>query len=336
MGIPNLLKRAISVLLCILFVLPFASVNVSALTLPSLSSPTATFTIQPSGTGYYMGEAVGLPNDKTAVLVYQYPSWIYYVRIYDSSGNKITDVNVSNLMTTKFSSEEYHLFGLANGNIVLTYNKSDSSVVGSNAAYFIVIDQSGNRIVNETKINTYDGTLLNRWVSMAQLDNGNIAFAWQRGDNFSFATRVFTTSGSPVTAEILVETVNTRQISIAASTNGTYMVQYSYYVDGSGQNKSVYKIYNNDGTFSTSGVISTTTDSTYTIALSNGNYLCMIGNFNTVGRILDPTGATLQDNIPIGSSGRGNVAIVNTSGGEGFVALSYDSDYLDAMNNSSN
>lgn len=152
-------------------------------------------------------------------------------------------------MNTKFSHEEYNLFGLSNGNVVIEYNKSDSSISGSNAAYFIVVNQSGSKVVSETKINTYSGSSLNRYVSMTQLSNGNIAFSWQRGDNQSFGTRVFTTSGTAVTDEILVASVNGSQSSIAAS-NGTFIVEYSYnvYVSGYPTYYDDYKIYNNSGT----------------------------------------------------------------------------------------
>ena len=296
------------------------------------STPTASYTIDALGSGYYVMSAIGLPNDKSAVLLGNYSTNSESLRLYDSSGSQLFSINPNSLSSTiKPSAEEYHIFPLSNGNIVFEYNSSDSSGNTNYNAYFQILNQSGSVVVGQTQINGtgYAMGSQSRYVNMTQLSNGNIAFSWQRGDNVSFGTRIFSTAGTAVTGEIYVAGANGVNNSIVSSSNGTFLIDYDYNTSSGGNNISHtdYKIYSNAGTLQSSGsFFSGAVNYEYTamINLPNGNYLLEIATSSGItGEILNASAVQQGSSITLANMGAGNVAAVSTANAQGFVVTSY-------------
>ncbi|SEW20887.1 beta strand repeat-containing protein [[Clostridium] fimetarium] len=295
---------------------------------------------------------IGLPEDKTAILmsstVYEsgYYTSTYYLSIYDSSGTPLLNQkNISTLMDTKYRSEECHILALSNGYIVVAYGKSDSGsalLTGSEStpgAYFMILDQSGNNVIGQTKINSTDpGTSLSRSISMAQLSNGNIAFSWQRNDNISIATRVFKLDGTAATPETILISDNAITSEVSAGLGGSYMVAYANY-DGSTY-MYYYKVLNSSGSVVSSNTVSSGNSIMLSLkSLSNGNYLYGLYNYNTsttTAYLFDSAGTSTGSFTLNGSISDGGMAVSKVSGIEGFVILSYDNASTNAINDAYN
>ncbi|QEI04969.1 DUF4214 domain-containing protein [Pigmentiphaga aceris] len=306
----------------------------------SYSTQTGNFQIENLGTNLFVSDVSGLTGGGTAVLLSRYANSqsYFYLEMYDSAGAQLgTQLDLNALALYEASkSNEFRVMGLSNGNVLVTYNKSDTNAanVGANNAYFFVLDQTGQKVVNDVQINTSSGSSLTRAVDPIELENGNIAFSFQRADNGSFGTRVFTPSGSAVAGESLVASVNGVTSAIAANTDGSYIVTYNYNLYGPGNayyNPKVdYKIYSSTGVEQSSGNLysgsqNTNGPSTEVIGLSNGTYLFNYGSYgstNSSAKILTAAGITTST-ISIAGGGVGNlVPVKNSDGTDGFITYS--------------
>lgn len=111
-----------------------------------------------------------------------------FLRVYNSAGTLITDVNLGNLMDTYYKMTYVSMLALNNGNLLIMYSKSDSSeynlqlgtvTESTPNAYFMVLDKNGQKVTGQTRLNTFSAASqpqLTRFISAAELSNGDIAF----------------------------------------------------------------------------------------------------------------------------------------------------------------
>ncbi|SEU28090.1 S-layer homology domain-containing protein [Paenibacillus sp. NFR01] len=307
--------------------------------------------------GGNFSDAQGLSNGNVAVLsnTSYYDSratsyiYTYYLKVFDGAGAPITDVNLNSLMDTYYNSFEIHMLALSSGNILLTYNKSDSStynvqrgsvIESAPNAYFMVLNQAGQKVVGQTQINAYsDPSLpqLTRSISATELSNGDIAFSWQRNNNISTATRVFTASGMPVSNETLLVQDNAINSYVSAG-DGVYMAAYN---SGGNQDQITLQIFANDGTPVTAIDMGNRgeRDLLNLSTLSNGNFIFSKYNYLTgisSVYLYDKTG-TSQGSFTInGSLGRGSAVFYKNGTIPGFATVSYDAASESALNNAYN
>lgn len=346
-------------LLLIVGLLPVFSLQANAGAGPAFTA-VRDFTIRPLAdysAGGNFSDAQGLSNGNVAVLsnTSYYDSratsyiYTYYLKVFDGAGAPITDVNLNSLMDTYYNSFEMHMLALSSGNILLTYNKSDSStynvqrgsvIESAPNAYFMVLNQAGQKVVGQTQINAYSAPSLpqlTRSISATELSNGDIAFSWQRNNNISTATRVFTASGIPVSNETLLVQNNAINSYVSAG-DGVYMAAYN---SGGNPDQITLQIFANDGTPVTAidmgnrgerDLLNLSTLSNGNFIFSKYNYLTGISSVN----LYDKTG-TGQGNFTInGSLGRGSAVFYKSGTIPGFATVSYDAASESALNNAYN
>jgi hypothetical protein len=297
----------------------------------SYSTSTSDFNIEGLGTTLSMSMATGLPGDKSAFLLRDSSS-NFLLKIYDSQGGQIGSainiLNKADYESTTKTANAVKILGLSNGNILVQYNKTDSSAPGSSDAYFFILNQSGIEVVTDTKINTFTGGgSLTREVDITELSNGDIAFAYQRNDNSSRATRVFNNDGTAASAEVNVQLgITGSQNSIAANSGGGYILAYEY--NSSGLNYITYKVYNNDAVLQKTGALLSGTGGNSPgyelLGLTNGTYLAVTtayGDSTGTGRIINASG-DITSTISLAAAYTGTIAAIKTTGSEGFVIQS--------------
>lgn len=342
-------KKAISMLLAICLIFSICPAITHAEELEAFK-PTADFEIQLNG---YASKIIGLKNDKTAVLIYKMDNsniMGYFLSIYDNAGNVILNrKDITSMMDTRYKSMECQVYALSNGNILVTYNKSDAG--GANTtlgtvpeahpeAYFMILNPTGEKVVSQVQINTENpGSSLTRAISVTELSNGNLAFSWQRNDNSSIATRIFTMTGTPVTQEVLVNSgYNAYRSFVSANSNGTYMVCYDYYAhtETPATFYGKYSIFGNDGTPAVSGTVYTSTSELSTVnllTLSNGNFAAIAGRWGSAQTVyLFNAAGVAQGSYTISSGTPGWLAQLNASDKNGFVLPAFDAESTKHIN----
>ncbi|WP_342424506.1 S-layer homology domain-containing protein [Paenibacillus sp. FSL E2-0178] len=331
-------------LVLILGLLPIMSLRAYA-AVPSFNE-TTDFVIEPPVTysaGKNLSAAQGLPDGSTAVLlnsfVYEGNTYVSsnFLRIFDNTGMLITDINLSSLMDTYYKMTDVNMLVLNNGNLLITYNKSDSgennlqlgTVTESTPnTYFMVLDKAGHKVTTQTQINTFsDASLpqLTRFVSATELSDGNIAFSWQRNDNVSTATRVFTVGGTPVSSETLLVKYNASMSYVSAG-DGVYMVAYN---SGASADYIYLKIFSNSGTLLRTIDVGARTNEKqlYLSTLNNGNFM-----FSQYYWVNDRSTVSLYDNEGNsqggfevnGYLGEASAAVYKDGAQPGFVTVSTD------------
>jgi hypothetical protein len=304
-------------------------------------TPSNSFTIETNFTGY-IDKAVGEADNSVDVLLE--PTGYggsTLINNYSPDGTLNYSVNLGTLLNTIGTTNEYlptdrqvNILALSNGDTVIEYNGNDSGQTSYLNAYFIVLDSAGGVITGPTQINTLTGSTQTRNVSMAELSNGNIVFSYQGSDNASIRTHVFTAGGTAVDSEQLIVSDNAINSSVAASSNGGYMVFYS----PDGQNFD-YKIFQNDDTLVSSGTpFSPTSSSANPIdtALSNGDYLVEdVGRAayfggSIAGTIYTSTGSVVAS-VSLPAYSYGQVVALNGASDPSFVAAVADSAYQAAL-----
>ncbi|SDK20028.1 hypothetical protein, partial [Paenibacillus typhae] len=313
---------------------------------------TSNFSIQDTTaiipSGYNLVDAQGLPEGKTALLMANYSSSTGYkhqLRVFDQDGTLISSTELSGLMDTRYKSIEVHMLALNDGNVLITYNRSDSSSSNTftgtvtesrNGAYFIIVNELGQKVVNQTQINTSTGTSLTRSISITQLTGGNIAFSFQRNDNISLATRVFTTAGAAVSSETLLVSANAINSYVAAGNDNTYLVTYN---EGSPSNKLWLRQFSSAGVAlgAAQDLGSFANTSISMQSLSDGNILFGAYSYSTGGtaaRIYSSSGV-LQKSFTIsnGSINNGGFVVYRNAGEEGFIIGKTDDASTNAINN---
>ncbi|WP_052429321.1 S-layer homology domain-containing protein [Paenibacillus borealis] len=331
-------------LVLILGLLPIMSLRVYA-AVPSFNE-TTDFVIEPPVTysaGKNLSAAQGLPDGGTAVLlnsfVYEGNTYVSsnFLRIFDNTGTLITDINLSSLMDTYYKMTDVNMLVLNNGNLLITYNKSDAgennlqlgTVTESTPnTYFMVLDKAGHKVTTQTQINTFsDGSLpqLTRFVSATELSDGNIAFSWQRNDNVSTATRVFTVGGTPVSSETLLVKYNASMSYVSAG-DGVYMVAYN---SGASADYIYLKVFSNSGTLIKTIDVGARTNEKqlYLSTLNNGDFM-----FSQYYWVNDRSTVSLYDNAGNsqggfevnGYLGEASAAVYKDGAQPGFVTVSTD------------
>ncbi|MEK5034690.1 S-layer homology domain-containing protein [Paenibacillus sp. FSL R7-0302] len=324
--------------------LPMMSLRVYA-AVPSFNEA-ADFVIEPPVTyaaGKNLADAQGLQDGSTAVLlnsfVYQGNSYTASnsLRVFNSAGTLMTDVNLGSLMDTYYKMTYVSMLALNNGNLLIMYSKSDSSeyntqlgtvIESTPNAYFIVLDKNGQKVTGQTRLNTFSAASLpqlTRFISAAELSNGDIAFSWQRNDNKSTVTRVFTAAGVPVSSETLLVDANASMSYVAAG-DGVYMAAYN---SGPSNDNIYLQLFNNNGTSITTINVGARTNEKqlYLSTLSNGNFMFSQYSWQT-----GITSASLYDNAGVsqggfnvnGSLGEASAAVYKAGALPGFVTVSTD------------
>ncbi|WP_042124083.1 S-layer homology domain-containing protein [Paenibacillus sp. FSL R5-0345] len=338
--------------------LPMISLRAYA-AIPSFTQ-TVDFPIQPpvtNASGKNVSDVDVLPDGSTAVVLntfaYQGNSYVYTysLKVFDSTGAPKADFPLSNLMDTYYQMIDVNMLALSNGNILITYNKSDSgannlqlgTVRENNPnAYFMVLDQSGQKVVGQTQINTYSAAstpALTRFVSITELSDGNIAFSWQRNDNISTATRVFSVTGAPVSSETLLVNHNASMSYVSAG-DGVYMVAYNSGV-GPQTDTIKLKIFSNNGTLLNTIDKGLRTDEKqlFLSTLNNGNFMFSQYNYrngtSTVS-LYDKNGTSKGDFTVSGYLGESSAAIYRDGANPGFVTVSTDPTSTNAINDAYN
>ncbi|WP_052769837.1 S-layer homology domain-containing protein [Paenibacillus sp. IHB B 3415] len=343
-------------LVLVIGLLPLMSLRAYA-AMPSFTE-TKDFVIEPPATynaGKNISTAQGLQDGSTAVLlnsfVYKGNTYVSsnFLRIFDSAGTLITDVDLSSLMDTYYKMTYVSMLALNNGNLLITYNKSDSNEhnlqlgtvkESTPNAYFMVLNKEGQKVTGQTKLNTFsDGSLpqLTRFVSATELSDGNIAFSWQRNDNKSTVTRVFTAAGSPVTSETLLVDANASMSYVSAG-DGVYMVAYN---SGPSNDNIYLKLFSNSGTLLKTIDVGARTNEKqlYLSTLNNGNFMLSqyywVNDSSTVS-LYDNEGNSQSGFTISGSLGEASAAIYKNGALPGFVTVSTDPTSNDAINDAYN
>ncbi|MEK3875282.1 S-layer homology domain-containing protein [Paenibacillus sp. FSL M7-0420] len=324
--------------------LPMMSLRVYAAV--SSFNEAADFVIEPPVTyaaGKNLADAQGLQDGSTAVLlnsfVYQGNSYTAsnFLRVFNSAGTLMTDVNLGSLMDTYYKMTYVSMLALNNGNLLIMYSKSDSSeyntqlgtvIESTPNAYFIVLDKNGQKVTGQTRLNTFSAASLpqlTRFISAAELSNGDIAFSWQRNDNKSTVTRVFTAAGVPVSSETLLVDANASMSYVAAG-DGVYMAAYN---SGPSNDNIYLQLFNNNGTSITTINVGARTNEKqlYLSTLSNGNFMFSQYSWQT-----GITSVSLYDNAGVsqggfnvnGSLGEASAAVYKAGALPGFVTVSTD------------
>ncbi|MDO3409852.1 S-layer homology domain-containing protein [Saccharibacillus sp. CPCC 101409] len=301
---------------------------------------TSSFVIQTdvqSGQGFYVQDIQGLPNGSTAVLTTPSGSSSYQnLKVYNTAGSLISNTSLNPLMDTRYQSMAIRMKTLSSGRILIEYNKSmlqsnpSQGTVTESApgAYFMILDENGNKVLQQTKINTFNqasSPKLTEYVTIAELSNGNIIFSYRRNDNATLATRIFTPSGVAVTNDTLLETTDSRTAQIKAG-NGNYVVAY---LAGGASNSVYLKFFNNDGSLITTKEINdgSSKPEVFLESLSNGNFLFGTYRYtsgNTSLRIYDGNATELKTFSIQGSMTNGVTAPYKSGSFSGFVTLSID------------
>jgi hypothetical protein len=207
-------------------------------------------------------------------------------------------------------------------------------------------------LLNSGTVNTTDpGMTQSRFVTMAQLSNGNVVISWSRSDNSSYAFRIYTETGVAVTGSdnTYVGSGSPNTLSgnslyttkIAASSTGGFMATF-YYYNG---NFSALRFDNNGTALQTGGANTFAIDPVYTnnyknwslLGLANGNYLVVWARDNTFYyKIISPAGADVKTATATGIDYISDVKVLNTSGDQGFLvaemAYRTPNDYTDPYN----
>ncbi|MEK4009367.1 S-layer homology domain-containing protein [Paenibacillus sp. FSL H3-0333] len=339
-------------LVLVIGLLPMMSLRAYA-AVPSFNEA-ADFVIEPPATGTTgksISAAQGLQDGSIAVLlnsfVYQGNSYIIsnYLRVYNSSGTLVTDVNLNSLMDTYYKMTDVTMLPLNNGNLLISYYKSDANennvqlgtvTESTPIAYFMVLNKAGQKVTAQTKLNTFsDGTLpqLTRNVSATELSDGNIAFSWQRNDNVSTATRVFTAAGTPVSSETLLVDANASMSYVSAG-DGVYMVAYN---SGSPNDNIYLKLFSNNGALLNTITVGARTDEKqlYLSTLNNGNFMFSQYHWQTGSSevsLYDNAGTSQGGFTVNGYMGEASAAVYRSGALPGFVTVSTDSASNDAIN----
>ena len=266
----------------------------------------------------------------------------YFINNYSTNGTENYSIDLSTLLSSTSDklpgpSNNVNILALANGDTVVEYNNDDSSQTSfSFNAYYIVLNSSGAMVTGPTQINTLTGISQTRVVTMAELSNGDIAFSYQRSDNGSIGTRVFTAGGTAVDAETVVSNyLNSYESDVAASSSGGYMVVYAL---GNNSGTSDYSIYNNAGVLQSSGTAftdSATGADPVVVALSNGDYLVEDGdnafNGNSIAGKIYTSAGSLVGSVTLPAYSFGQVIALNGASDPSFVAPVTDPAYDAAL-----
>lgn len=168
--------KIVLALVLVVGLLPMMSLRAYA-AVPSFNEA-ADFVIEPPVTysaGKNLADAKGLKDGSTAVLlnsfVYQGNSYTAsnFLRVFNSTGTLITDVNLGSLMDTYYKMTYVSMLALNNGNLLIMYSKSDSSeynlqmgtvTESTPNAYFMVLDKNGQKVTGQTRLNTFSAASL--------------------------------------------------------------------------------------------------------------------------------------------------------------------------------
>ncbi|MCM3716662.1 S-layer homology domain-containing protein [Alkalihalobacillus oceani] len=212
------------------------------------------FSVADSNNNEWVFGTVGLEGDKTGVLKVKLDSnWeildeITY-KVYRTDGSEVFTTDVKALMGARASNvSDFSVYPLSGGRSIITWEGTNNGCSGS--FQFIMLDLRGNVIKEATNISTQASTY-NCYTGATELTNGNIAFFWQHAGN-EYYLRIFDSNGNPVTEPTSITNTGTRELpagstyehSIAASSDGTFMITYHSYDSGYYQGV----IYNNNGT----------------------------------------------------------------------------------------
>jgi hypothetical protein len=285
---------------------------------------------------YSILKVLPLSGNKVGVLMAT-PNYInVYLRVYNSSGTIVTNVEITSLITWPSTAHLYTEFNAIvtnSGNILITYTASDSDEKLTDNASFIIINDSG-ALQASGQVNTTDpGASLTRSIQLAKLSDGKIVVVFQRTDNATHAFRIFNENGTAFSANDVVYagpgTANASGTEVVWDSrigvfkNGNFMISFFVFdaplkavlFDNSGNTILV----GGQGSFEIDGM-----EPEYTnyanVTLANGNVAaCWRLNSTSNFKIINSTGGTVQaQQVIAGGNKLGNFIPDNTPGSEGF------------------
>jgi hypothetical protein len=309
--------------------------------LTTIAQSPVNFDIDVSVSSYKIIKTLPLPGNKVAMLIGT-PSYSnVYLWVYNSSGTRITNVDITSLITWPSLprlSTEFNAIVTNNGNIFITFTASDSDDKLTDNARFIIINESG-ALQTSGQVNSTDpGTILTRTIQLAKLSDGKVVAAFQRTDNATHAFRIFNENGTAFTANDIVYagpgTANASGAEVVWDSrigvfkNGNFMISFFFFdaplkavlFDNSGNTILV----GGQGSFEIDGM-----EPEYTnyanVTLANGNVAAFWRlNSTSYFKIINNTGATVQgQQVIAGGRNLGNFISENTSGAEGFIVTEY-------------
>jgi flagellin-like hook-associated protein FlgL len=171
-------------------------------------------------------------------------SWGVFARRYNAAGQPEGDEFLVNTSTSNAQNNP-SITGLPDGGYVATWM---SNHTGDANIYKQQYDKNGAVVGSETLVSSVPGT--QHTPSISGLQNGGYAITWrsdQNGTNDVYL-RIYGADGNPVTAEAIVNDVQTgNQIDPKITTleNGNFVVAYSS--DQSGTNDIFYQLFDSTG-----------------------------------------------------------------------------------------
>ncbi|MEC5206748.1 hypothetical protein QF022_001704 [Vogesella perlucida] len=321
-------------------------------TVLSLQTPDASYVAETADNAGVYG-VVGLPDGKVALILTK--GLEKEIKIFDKAGVLLNTIDLDALGYQGIAKDrvDFKVTALSNGNLLIAYNANDSSVSSSYYnAKFKIIDQTGAIVQSETQINTTTGSSQTRWLQAVQLDNGNIAFAFQLSTNSHYAVRIFTQAGSAVTSEIRIAGSGQtgdragypRAFDLIALSDGGFVTAWSG--DGSSASNSNIMLMK----FDASGAVVNQNGASYLkiysnisndssvnlVSLPGGSFSLvtrMYSGSSPVNRVIsnDLSNATTASdvNLPVGVSGSDYSFVpILTPGGAGYVFLRVTSPYI--------
>ncbi|MBI5954480.1 MAG: Ig-like domain repeat protein [Chloroflexi bacterium] len=337
------MKRTFQFVIAILLVLTLSATSISPAYAAGYIDPAGSPRI--TGLSWVISQIAGTSDGKVALL---YDSWsgsgpdgTAHVQVLNPDGTQVYDTNIAASLGARATNYSLlNLYPIANGEVIVTVEGTVSGcdLNTNNLFRFLRLDASGAIVTPWTNVSaaTYS---YNCYTHMAELSNGNLAFAYQtQGD--TYALRIFQPNGTAVTAETSIQKTGTYPSGatcsgqsvysgdIAANDNGTFLI--THHCNGTANFYGV--LYNNDGSQITVGsakhfVIGTFSNSPYqsTMALTNNNYMVAYSNNNNVSYQLmqvQPNGTVTN----VGSYNpqvSGNYPAFRSLGDGGFVAIDH-------------
>lgn len=174
-----------------------------------------------------------------------------YARIFDASGNPLTDELPVNIQTDLNQSHP-SVAGLAGGGFVVSWD-SYIDAEHQNDILCRVFDAGGNPLTDELPVNTYAESSQSN-PSSAALANGHFVITWQSylqdGFGDGVFARTFDAAGNPLTGELPVNSITAGSQYYPAAAgleNGRFSIAWYSYMSGAYLNGIFTRIFSSNG-----------------------------------------------------------------------------------------
>lgn len=325
------------------------------------------YTVDGSTTGYTLKKAFGLPSGKTGVISLREDNH-FFCTVVNSDGSVAHSFDITSQLSLQTTTNyiEINAIGTPSGNIFITYTSPGTDNITNANARYLVLNQSSGATIATGNVNSTlpAGTILNRYLDLAVLSNGNVVVTWEihqeNADHSTTASsesgvlRILTEAGASVTSDIVfggpgsaisTPILNCFGAKVAANSGGGFLVFFYNYL---GNFRAIR--FNNSGTAqSTGGVNAFLVDPApwtgnfhlyKAVGLANGSYMLFyarsqIGYYKVISAegvdvkaITSITDFDLAREVK--TNGRVETMPVNTAGKQGFaIAIGIYENYTD-------